>query len=90
MTLSDLFDKYNELCVGNYHPTEIYVGKDIWEALKNRGQFDGTFSGAIVWACGSMPDMAAHFENRERRHDPRYNAYVDFTPKKEQGGFEVL
>lgn len=92
MKMSEFMEAFNELTYGSEHPTHVYVGHDLYDAIDElvaaewKGRVrneDGSlpFNGARVFPSGgNVPSMAAHFHNEKRPHDPRYNAYRDWTP----------
>jgi len=85
MTVNEIFNKYNSLCYGRLHPTHLWVGQEIWDYFSSLGGFpwrDGGigFEDAVMLFDCDMPELAIHFHNEERPHDPRFNAYMELGP----------
>lgn len=90
MKLSNVISKYNDLSHGKYHPTHLWVGQEVWDALRGLPDVEWSngairFYDAVVYLRNGISPCAVHFENSEYPHDPRYNAYVDFASSPNAG-----
>lgn len=98
VTCHVVVETFSSLWFGNDHPTKIYCGLDLFEAIDHwvadkRGEKEFRvrtasgnvpFEGAECVLDKTILPWSAHFVNEKRPHDLRFNRYVDWGPVVEK------